>query len=115
MEPEGPDSLVYWGFFNTIFQYTEYVESYVIEKMAREMLAKDPTLKTTFEAAKKETPELGRNPRAIRNWFYRRLPRYDTNFKVYPVGLIDDDEVLKKLPMAPVRIGNLSKVFGKVR
>jgi hypothetical protein len=102
LEPEGPDSFVYWGFFNTIFQYTEYVESYVIEKMARQMLAKDSALKKAFETAKAASPELKRNPRAVRDWFYRRLPHYDAAHNVYPVGLIDDRDVLGKLPTAPI-------------
>ena len=34
LEPSGPDSFVRWGFFNQIFERKEYVETYVMEKMA---------------------------------------------------------------------------------
>ena len=40
LEPDSPDSLIYWGFFNSIFEQKEYGESYMIEKIAPEMLAK---------------------------------------------------------------------------
>ena len=43
LEPSAPDSLVAWGFFNAIFEQKEYGEDYVMEKLAREMLAKDET------------------------------------------------------------------------
>ena len=42
LEPEGPDSAMAWGFFDPIFEQKEYGEEYVVEKLAREMMAKDP-------------------------------------------------------------------------
>ncbi|MFQ5512639.1 MAG: M14 family metallopeptidase, partial [Candidatus Krumholzibacteriia bacterium] len=56
LEPEAPDSYVRWGFFDAIFEQKEYAESYVMEKMAREMLANDPGLRSEFEAKKKDDP-----------------------------------------------------------
>ena len=41
LEPDSPDSFAYWGFFSAIFEQKEYGEAYVLEKLAREMLAKD--------------------------------------------------------------------------
>ncbi|MFQ5807661.1 MAG: M14 family zinc carboxypeptidase, partial [Phycisphaerae bacterium] len=38
LEPEAPDSLIAWGFFNAIFEQKEYAESYVMEPIARRML-----------------------------------------------------------------------------
>ncbi len=49
LEPDAPDSAVQWGFFDAIFEQKEYGEPYVIEPLAREMLAKDPALKAEFE------------------------------------------------------------------
>lgn len=50
LEPMSPDSFVYWGFFNAMFEQKEYGEDYVVEKLAREMLAKHANLKKEFEA-----------------------------------------------------------------
>ena len=36
-------------FYKTIFEQKEYGEAYVLEKLAREMMAKDPKLKAEFE------------------------------------------------------------------
>ncbi len=97
LEPQGPDSFVHWGYFNPMFQRTEYVESYVIEALAREMLDKDPELAKAFAEAKQQSPKLAKNPAAIRQWFYQRTPYYDQQLNLYPVGLIDDEGTLVKL------------------
>ena len=97
LEPQAPDSFVRWGFFNSIFQETEYAESYVIEKMARQMLAKDPALAEAFAKAKEQSNELRTDPSAIRNWFYQRTPYFDKRLNVYPVGMIDDDATRRAL------------------
>ena len=49
LEPQSPDSLFQWGYFGEIMQATEYVEAYVMEPMARAMLAADQNLKAEFE------------------------------------------------------------------
>ena len=93
LEPNGPDSFVYWGFFNSIFEQKEGGEGYVVEKLAREMLAKDPTLQNEFNRRLLD-PVFARNPRARLNFFYERSP-YFINQKVgvYPIA-----RILKKLP-----------------
>ena len=58
LEPEGPDSFVAWGFFNAIFEQKEYGEAYVLEKLAREMLANDPDLRREFEKRLVDDPAL---------------------------------------------------------
>ena len=87
LEPKGPDSFLHWGFFNTCLQRVEYIEAYAIEKVAREMLAKDPKLAEEFEAKKAEDPEFAADPGAIRDWFYRRSPYYDEKAYLYPIGV----------------------------
>ncbi len=49
LEPDAPDSLLFWGFFNSIFEQKEYGEGYMLEKLARDMLAKDEKLKEVNE------------------------------------------------------------------
>jgi len=98
LEPEAPDSYVYWGFFDAIFTRAEYIESYVIEDMARQMIADDPTLLEELEVAKAADPEFAADPWAIRYWFYAKTPYYDQRVNIYPVGLIDERSLLAELP-----------------
>ncbi|HMT07394.1 MAG TPA: M14 family metallopeptidase [Pyrinomonadaceae bacterium] len=88
LEPAGPDSLVYWGFFNSVFEQKEYGESYQIEKLAKEILAKDPKLKAEFEAKLKDEA-FAKNPRARLQFFYERSRYYvDQQIGRYPIGRI---------------------------
>ena len=93
LEPNGPDSFVYWGFFDSIFEQKEYGESYIVEKIAREMLAKDPNLQKEFDERLKD-PAFAKNPRARLQFFYERSPYYlNQKVGVYPVG-----RIVKPLP-----------------
>ena len=92
LEPMGPDPYVSWGFFDTIFEQKEYAESYVLEKLARKMLAKDPDLRSRFEKKKATDPQFANNPREILNRFYRQSPYWDRRLNVYPVGKIFEKE-----------------------
>ncbi len=97
LEPNGPDSLVYWGFFNSIFEQKEYGEAYILEKLAREMLEKDPKLQEEFDRRLLE-PAFNRSPQARLRFFYERSPYYlNQKIGVYPVG-----RILKPLPENPV-------------
>ncbi|MFC2113863.1 M14 family metallopeptidase [Bacteroidota bacterium] len=97
LEPEAPGSFVYWGFFNPIFEQKEYGESYVMEKVAREMLEKDPALKAEFELKKKDNPDFANNQWEILNWFYSKTPYWDNRINAYPVGRILSPSELNKL------------------
>jgi hypothetical protein len=85
-EPMTEESFLRWGFFNTIFEEKEYVETYVMEKMAREMIGKDPGLKDRFDKLKREDPAFAANAYAQLMWFYRQTPYYDPTIGLYPVG-----------------------------
>ena len=88
LEPNGPDSFVYWGFFDSVFEQKEYGESYIIEKVAREMLAKNPNLQKEFDERLKD-PAFAKSPRARLQFFYERSPYYlNQKVGVYPVGRI---------------------------
>lgn len=88
LEPNGPDSFVYWGFFNSIFEAKEYGEAYIVEKLADEMLAKDPALKEEFDRRLLD-PAFNRSPQARLRFFYERSPYYlNQKVGVYPVGRI---------------------------
>ncbi len=88
LEPNSPDSFVFWGFFNPIFEQKEYGESYVLEKLAGEMLEKDPNLRREFEEKLKDE-KFAKNSFARLNFFYERSPFYiNQRIGVYPVGRI---------------------------
>ncbi|PQJ54982.1 M14 family metallopeptidase [Psychrosphaera saromensis] len=48
LDPRAPDSYFKWGFFNQMFQQTEYIESYAMVPLAHKMLKADPELKKEF-------------------------------------------------------------------
>jgi hypothetical protein len=88
LEPEAPDSLVHWGFFNATFEQKEYAENYVLEKLAREMLAASPRLREEFQKRLASDPKFAASPRARLEFFYRRSPYWDQQMNLYPVGRI---------------------------
>lgn len=97
LEPKGNGSFVYWGFFDAVFEQKEYGESYVLEKMAREMLANDQALQQDFEKKKASDTAFARNPQQILNWFYNKSPYVDSRKGIYPVGKIYDLKVLQAI------------------
>jgi murein tripeptide amidase MpaA len=87
LEPEAPDSALRWGFFDPIFEQREYGEAYVLEKLARENLAKDPALKAEFERCVETDARFAASPRARLEFFYERSPWFLQNHVgEYPVG-----------------------------
>ena len=83
--------LVRWGFFNATFEQKEYGESYVLEKLAREMLAKDPKLREEFERKLETDPAFAADSHERLQFFYRRSPYWDPQMNLYPVGRIVSD------------------------
>ena len=65
-----------WGFLNAIFEEKEYGDARVLEKLAREMIAKDPALKTEFDAKLASDKAFAENPEARLEFFYQRSPWY---------------------------------------
>ncbi len=70
LEPQSPDSFAAWGFFNAHFEQKEYMEDYVAEEVAREMIKRDPSLARELKSLAE---------------VYRRHPSYDQRFNLYPV------------------------------
>ena len=88
LEPEAPDSFARWGFFNAIFEEKEYGEPYVLEALAREMIAGDPSLKQEFEALVQTDAEFAASPYERLRFFHKRSPYWDPQMNLYPVGRI---------------------------
>ncbi len=85
LEPEAPDSIAAWGGMNNAFEQKEYMEDYVAEAQAREMLARDPALKAEFERRLREDAQFAASPRARLQFFYQRHAAWDGDFNRYPV------------------------------
>ena len=91
LEPNAPDSLAAWGFFDTVFEQKEYGEDYVLEKLAREMLAKDERLKREFENRLASDPKFAASPSERLRFFYERSPYWDKLLNLYPVARVTTD------------------------
>lgn len=88
LEPEAPDSAVAWGYFDAVFEQKEFAEDYVVEKLAREMMAKDPKLRDEFEKRLATDKQFAADPKARLDFFYRRSPWWDGDLGLYPVGRV---------------------------
>ena len=88
-EPALPDSLVQWGLLNVVFERKEYMEPYVTEQVARDMLAADPSLRAAFDAALAADAALAGSPGRRLDWFYRRSPAWDERVNLLPIYRTD--------------------------
>ena len=88
LEPAAPDSLVRWGFFNATFEQKEYGEDYVVEKLAREMLATDAELRDEYQKKLAGDPGFTADSHTRLQFFYRRSPYWDPQMNLYPVGRV---------------------------
>jgi len=90
LEPRAPDSLLRWGFLDASFEQKEFADARVSEKLAREMLAKDPALKAAFDAKIAADPAFAKDPAARLAFFYERSPWFETQrVGAYPVLRLD--------------------------
>ena len=86
LEPASTDSFLQWGFFDPIFQRTEYVENYVIEAMAEQMLVSDSALKAEFEQRLATDEAFRSSPEQRLDFFYSRTSYADPRWRLYPVA-----------------------------
>jgi len=100
LEPEGPDSAVRWGWFNTIFEQKEYAADYVFEPIARELLARNPKLKAEFERRLAADADFAASPRARLQFLYEQTPYYEADKDCYPVV-----RVIAPLPQSGGQVG----------
>ena len=97
LEPKGNGSFLYWGFFDAVFEQKEYGESYVIEKMAREMIRENPGLLEELNLKKSRDTAFAKNSWEIVNWFYNKSPYADSRKGIYPIGKIFNEQTLKEI------------------
>jgi hypothetical protein len=89
LEPRDPDSLASWGYFATAFERKEYMEAYVAEEVAEQMLRNDPALRREFER-RLDDPAFARSPEARLEFFYQRHSSWDERFNLYPVLRVEN-------------------------
>lgn len=99
LEPTATGSLTEWGFFNSLFEQKEYSETYVMEPLARKMLAENPQLKKEFDETIKNNPAYKGKQWEMLNWFYSHTPYWDKNCRAFPVGRIMDQSTLNQLKL----------------
>lgn len=85
LEPSGPDSFFNWGFFNSMFERTEYFEMYAILPWIEQQLATNPALAAEFAQAQLDDESLKTDGKKRVDWFYQRSPFYDQSYLKYPV------------------------------
>ncbi len=96
-EPNAPDSLLRWGFFNIVFEQRESADARVAEQVARDLLAADPGLQAQFDEALKD-PAFAANPAARLNWFVQRSNWRERDLGLLPIYRLDA-EALRKLAL----------------
>ena len=84
LEPAGPDSFLAWGDFNAAFEKKEYIEDYVVEPFARDLLARDPAVRSAFEARLAD-PAFASDPKARLEFLHRLHPSWDEAYRLCPI------------------------------
>ena len=84
-EPKAPDSMLAWGDFNSAFERKEYMEDYVAEEVAREMMAADPALAARFKAKVDSDPAFAKSAEARLEFFAQLHESWDERYRLYPV------------------------------
>ncbi len=107
-EAQAPDGFMAWNFFDTVLQFKEYGEDYVVEPMARTMLAKDPELAREFATRLATDSTFATSRLARSDFFYRRSPWADPEQNLDPIAralhvVPEADLVPETLPAATGR------------
>ena len=85
LEPEAPDSLLSWGFFNAFFERKEYAEDFIMEPLARKMLTVHVKIKKEFQDKLTGDEEFRSNPGKRLDFFYKRSVYFDKREDIYPI------------------------------
>lgn len=88
LEPEGPDSLFAWGELASALETKEYIDTRVLDPLAKAMLAKDPKLEAEWKARLAD-PKFASDARARHRFFYSRTPHWDDSVGLLPVYRVE--------------------------
>jgi hypothetical protein len=85
LEPQAPDSLASWGFFNACFEPKEYLEPYVAEQIAQGLLTGNPDLEAEFRQRLQQDAAFAADPAARLEFFLCRHASWDAQLNRYPL------------------------------
>ena len=85
-EAQAPDGLTYWNAFDTVLEQKEFGEAYVVEPLARKLLAENPALAKEFAARLASDTTFAKSQAARSNFFFTRSPWGDPDLNVLPVA-----------------------------
>jgi len=85
LDPRATDSFFSWGYFNSIFQRTEYIESYVLIPLAKKLFFEKPNLKIIFDRKRRDDKEFAKDSKKQMQWIYKQSHYYDKEYLKYPV------------------------------
>ena len=85
LEPTAPDSLLAWGEFNNAYERKEYMEPYVAEAVARQMMKDDPAIAAEFNQRLASDAEFAKDANARLEFFARKHASWDDRYQLYPV------------------------------
>ncbi len=99
LEPDAPDSLIRWGFFNAVLEGREVAAiqaqsasrlagDYITEPVARRMMADSPELRRQFEAKLAAEPDFAANPRARLQWWFGQSKYEAGDTGRYPIARV---------------------------
>ena len=98
LEPQAPDSLLRWGYFDASFEPKEYGEPRVVEALARDMLQRTPDLAAEFANKLKTDPAFAASPQRRLHFFFEHSPWYTAqDVGRYPVLGLDKATADSKL------------------
>jgi len=90
LEPQAPDSLAAWGFFNACFEQKEQMEPYVAEQIARQTIEENPALWDAFADRVVQDPAFAADPAARLDFFLKLHSSRDDRYHLYPVFRVDE-------------------------
>ena len=85
-EAQAPDGLLFWNFFDNVLTPKEFADAYVMEPIARRMMAADTALAREFRQRVASDSSFARSPSRRLDFFYRRSPWADPEQAVLPVA-----------------------------
>lgn len=89
LEPEGPDALFNWNFFDEILQQKEWFSTYVFDPEAKAILDQDEALRTSFETMKEDST-FAKDKFKQLYFIYRNSDHYERErHMIYPVLRIE--------------------------
>ena len=90
LEPMAPDSLFAWGYLSRATEGKEWFSDFVLEPMAKKMMAEDPALKAEFEKKLAEDEDFRNDSYERLHFFYRRTDFADPDWRLHPIARVVD-------------------------